>query len=422
MSTKLAWVRCFPSDWISDASGMTSHQISTYMMLILLMYKKREPILENVSILARISGCSVKAFNKALDFLLSDERLIRLKDGRLWSLQVEEELNNSNENLNKFSERAKKAAEARWEKHNKEKTISSDDQDAKNFKHDAKNDACDAITNNTNNTNIYNKKNNTIVLSKKEIDFEDLETEDHDHDVENSSDQIELVADDQTSIHEQSSETSYAGKNLWHIDEKELEKLPSRHYTNSAKSLADVIGDVLPPTIHKQESVTKKSKKRKVKKDFKTLPEDFEPDLQYAIDKGLTHDEALLEFERFKFHWKANPCRNANNRDWQSAWCGWIINQNGTLAKKLEQEKRYANERYKLSTNNFTNSLSESFSTLKTAITTSDSYRSECSRDTEVISSFAKICREGGPECVSSNLYAWKAVDDGGGSASFARL
>ncbi len=36
MSTKLTWVRCFPSDWVSDASGMTSHQISTYMMLILL--------------------------------------------------------------------------------------------------------------------------------------------------------------------------------------------------------------------------------------------------------------------------------------------------------------------------------------------------------------------------------------------------
>ncbi|WP_375618825.1 MULTISPECIES: DUF1376 domain-containing protein [unclassified Bartonella] len=97
MSTKLAWVRCFPSDWVSDASGMTSYQISTYMMLILLMYKKRQPILENASILARISGCSVKAFNKALDFLLSDEKLIRLEDGRLWSLEVEEELNNLNE-------------------------------------------------------------------------------------------------------------------------------------------------------------------------------------------------------------------------------------------------------------------------------------------------------------------------------------
>ncbi|UNE54928.1 DUF1376 domain-containing protein [Bartonella machadoae] len=103
MSTKLAWVRCFPSDWISDASGMTSHQISTYMMLVLLMYKKKEPIRENVSVLARISGCSVKAFNKALDFLLSDERLIRLEDGRLWSLQVEEELNSLSEELDSFA-------------------------------------------------------------------------------------------------------------------------------------------------------------------------------------------------------------------------------------------------------------------------------------------------------------------------------
>ncbi|WP_273783035.1 DUF1376 domain-containing protein, partial [Bartonella sp. ML69XJBT] len=209
MSTKLAWVRCFPSDWVSDASGMTSHQISTYMMLILLMYKKRQPILENASILARISGCSVKAFNKALDFLLSDEKLIRLEDGRLWSLQVEEELNNSNENLNKFSERAQKAAKARWDKNTKDACDIK--HDANSMLKDAKHDACDAITNNTNNTNIYNKKNKTIVLSKKEIDFEDLETTDLVDEptevaaVESPSEQIEAGVENQPPIHEQES-------------------------------------------------------------------------------------------------------------------------------------------------------------------------------------------------------------------------
>ncbi|MGF7158116.1 DUF1376 domain-containing protein [Bartonella heixiaziensis] len=306
MSTKLAWVRCFPSDWVSDVSGMTSHQISTYMMLILLMYKKRQPILENASILARISGCSVKAFNKALDFLLSDEKLIRLEDGRLWSLQVEEELNNSNENLNKFSERAQKAAKARWDKNTKDACDIKHDacDNANEIKHDAKHDACDAITNNTNNTNIYNKKNKTNVLLKKEIGSESLETNEQVDEptevdaCESQPEQIETVVENQ-------------------------------------------------PPIHEQENVPKKAKRSKGKKELGSVPEDFEPDLQYAIDKGLTHDEALLEFERFKLHWKANPCRNANNRDWQSAWCGWIINQNGTLAKKkarLEQEKQYGKQ------------------------------------------------------------------------------
>ncbi|WP_375668715.1 DUF1376 domain-containing protein, partial [Bartonella sp. AP36NXGY] len=250
MSTKLAWVRCFPSDWVSDASGMTSHQISTYMMLILLMYKKRQPILKNASILARISGCSVKAFNKALDFLLSDEKLIRLEDGRLWSLQVEEELNNSNENLNKFSERAQKAAKARWDKNTKDACDIKHDacDNANDAKHNAKHDACDAITNNT---NIYNKKTKTIVLAKKEIGSESLETNEQVDEptevaaVETTSEQIATSSDNQ-------------------------------------------------PPIHEQENVPKKAKRAQANRGCR-LPEDFKPNLQYAIDQGLTHDEALLE-------------------------------------------------------------------------------------------------------------------------------
>ncbi|EJF77522.1 hypothetical protein MCQ_01509 [Candidatus Bartonella washoeensis Sb944nv] len=315
MSTKLAWVRCFPSDWVSDASGMTSHQISTYMMLTLLMYKKRQPLLENASILARISGCSVKAFNKALDFLLSDERLIRLEDGRLWSLQVEEELNNSNENLNKFSERAQKAAQARWKKHHQAKII-SDDQDDKNAKHDAngmlkdakhnaKHDACDAITNNTNNTNIYNKKTNTIVLAKKEIGSESLETDDQVH--------------EPTEVHA-------------------CESPPDQIATSSGNQ----------PPIDEQENVPKKA--RRVRSDRGCrLPEDFKPNLQYAIDKGLTHDEAMLAAERFANFWLAKSGKDATKDDWQRTWYNWVTHPElGPVAQKkakLEQEKQYGKPR-----------------------------------------------------------------------------
>ncbi|WP_375632752.1 hypothetical protein, partial [Bartonella sp. MM97QHHN] len=290
---------------------------------------------------------------------------------------VEEELKNSDETLNKFAERAAKAANTR--KHKNQEDSLRKPQDSLRSLEDSSRCLQDSSRGYNNiNINIY-KKNKTNVLLKKEIDFEDLET-------------IDLIEEP--------------------IEVDAIESEPNQIATSSDNQ----------PPIHEQENVPKKAKRSKGKKELGSVPEDFEPDLQYAIDKGLTHDEALLEFERFKLHWKANPCRNANNRDWQSAWCGWIINQNGTLAKKLEQEKRYANERYKLSTNNFTNSLSQSFSTLKSAITTSDSYGSECSRDTEAISSFASTCQESGPECVSSNLYAWKAVDAGGESASFARL
>ncbi|WP_208435065.1 DUF1376 domain-containing protein [Bartonella phoceensis] len=282
MSTKLAWVRCFPSDWVSEASGMTSHQISTYMMLTLLMYKKRQPILENASILARISGCSVKAFNKALDFLLSDERLIRLEDGRLWSLQVEEELNNSNENLNKFSERAQKAAKARWDKNTK---------DACNIKHDAKHDACDAITNNT---NIY-KKNNTIVLSKKEIEFEDLET----------TDLIEepLEAD---AIESQSDQKATSSENQ--------------------------------PLIHEQASVPKKAKRVKADRGCR-LPADFEPDYDFAINEGLPPERIKVEIAKFRDFWNAKAGKDASKRDWQATWRNWVRN-----AKDYKQGENYGTQ------------------------------------------------------------------------------
>ncbi|VEJ44385.1 YdaU family protein [Bartonella vinsonii] len=379
MSNGMPWIRFHLYDWISGTDGMTLEQRGAYMTLLVRMYDKKAPIKEDFETLARACNCSQKKFATLVEYLMRNDKLVETDNG-LWNTRVEEELNDfadKKEHISQVrSEAGKKGAQAKnnTKQHVNNFAEANDKQNVFFAEANAKQNQ--AIKNQ--NKNIY-KKNNTIVLSKKEIDFEDLETEDQvhepteDHDCEKLADQIELGAETQ-------------------------------------------------PPIHKQESVPKKAKRSKGKKELGSVPEDFEPDLQYAIDKGLTHDEALLEFERFKLHWKANPCRNANNRDWQSAWCGWIINQNGTLAKKLEQEKRYANERYKLSTNNFTNSLSESFSALKTAITTSDSYGSECSRDTEAISSFAKTCREGGSECVSSNFYAWKAVDDGGGRASFARL
>ncbi len=380
----MPWIRFHLYDWISGTDGMTLEQRGVYITLLVRMYDKKAPIKTDFETLARACNCSQKKFATIVEYLIRDNKLIEI-DGGLWNARVEEELKDFADKKDHISqirsEAGRKGAQAKSnikqhvnnfaEANDKQNVFFAEANDKQNvFFAEANAKQNQAIKNQ--NKNIY-KKNKTNVLLKKETEFEDLET-------------IDLVDEPiECDVESQSEQTNQ-------------------------------------PIIHEQESVPKKAKRSKGKKELGSVPEDFEPDLQYAIDKGLTHDEALLEFERFKLHWKANPCRNANNRDWQSAWCGWIINQNGTLAKKLEQEKRYANERYKLSTNNFTNSLSQSFSTLKAAISTSDSYGSECSRDTEAISSFASTFQESGPECVSSNLYVWKAVDAGGESASFARL
>ncbi len=167
MSTKLAWVRSFPSDCLAETNGMKAFQIATYVILKWHMRKSGEPIFCDQDKLAHSAGCSKKIFNKALEFLLRDKKIICLEDGRLWSLQVEEELNNSNENLNKFSERAQKAAKARWDKNKSE-------QDAK---HDANGMLKHATSNayamlndaNHNHNHIYNKKIKLSFYQKKKL-------------------------------------------------------------------------------------------------------------------------------------------------------------------------------------------------------------------------------------------------------------
>ncbi|WP_208438772.1 DUF1376 domain-containing protein [Bartonella grahamii] len=353
MSSKLPWTRLFSSQWIVDVSGMSIVEKGLYMTLVLYMYEERRPIIEDAPKLARWAGCSVRVLKKTLDILLRDEKIIRLEDGRLWSLKVEEELNNCSENLDKATEKASKAAKAaklRWDK-NKDKShhdISAMQTQCERNANAMRNDAIN-INNNIN--NIY-KKNKTIVLSKKETEFEDLET-------------IDLV------------------------DEPiECDDVDSQ------SELIETIETNQPP-IHEQTSVPKKAKRVKNDRGCR-LPDDFEPNLQYAIDKGLTHDEALLEFERFTIYWKANPYSKAKKRDWQMTWYQWITNPKyGLLAKKrekLEREKQYANECYKPPSNSFSSSLSESFSTLTTAIYAGDTYGSECIRNTEAISSFARAC------------------------------
>ncbi|WP_208433094.1 DUF1376 domain-containing protein [Bartonella taylorii] len=333
MSSKLPWTRLFADKWAIVVDYLPAVEGNIYMRLRLRMLHTGEPLFYNIKVLSHYTGYSVKKFEAALNVLLEEGYLIRLADGRLWNLDVEEELNNSNESLEKvskisrskkFSERAKKAAQARWDKHTNDACDDAkvpenpDKNDAKVIKHDAnsmlkdaKHDAYDMLNdayiyniNNNTNINSYNKKTKTIVLAKKEIGSENLETTDLVDEptevaaVETTSEQIETVVENQ-------------------------------------------------PPIHEQESVSKKAKRTKSKDGFR-LPDDFEPNLQYAIDKGLTHDEALLEFERFKLHWKDNPCRNAKKSDWQKAWYKWVTHpEYGMLAKKkarLEQEKQYGKQ------------------------------------------------------------------------------
>ncbi|EJF79403.1 hypothetical protein MCO_00969 [Bartonella sp. DB5-6] len=304
MSNGMPWIRFHLYDWISGTNGMTSEQRGVYITLLVCMYEKKEPLKTDFQTLARVCHCSQKKFAAIVEYLIRNNKLVETDNG-LWNTRVEEELNDfadKKEHISQVrSEAGKKGAQAKnnTKQHVNNFAEANDKQNVFFAEANAKQNQ--AIKNQ--NKNIY-KKTKTIVLAKKEIGSENLETIDLVQEptevaaVDSQSEQIETGVDNQ-------------------------------------------------PPIHEQENVPQKAKRIRTKDGFR-LPEDFEPNLQYAIDKGLTHDEALLEFERFKLHWKDNPCRNAKKSDWQKAWYKWVTHpEYGMLAKKkarLEQEKQYGKQ------------------------------------------------------------------------------
>ncbi|WP_074380613.1 DUF1376 domain-containing protein [Bartonella doshiae] len=316
MSSKLPWTRLFADRWILDLACLSPIECNVYIKLRLQMLYTGEPLLNNTKVWANYTGCSVKMFVKALEVLISTGHIERLDDGCLWSLKVEEELNNSNESLDKvsktsrskkLSERAKKAAQARWDKHTNDacddaKAPENPDKndaiamlnDAKVIKHDAnsmlkdaKHDAYDMLNdayiyniNNNTNINSYNKKTNTIVLAKKEIGSENSETNEQVYEptevaaVETTSEQIATGVDNQ-------------------------------------------------PPIHEQENFPKKAKRVKTDRGCR-LPEDFEPDYDFAIAEGLPPERVKVEIAKFRDYWNARAGKDARKTDWQATWRNWV--------------------------------------------------------------------------------------------------
>ncbi|ENN90909.1 DUF1376 domain-containing protein [Bartonella schoenbuchensis] len=359
MSTKLPWVRNFYEEWIMDFSGTSAAEKATYMTLTALMYRAQEPIWEEITTLARRIGCSVNALNKTLDLLLRKGKIIRLEDGRLWSQQVEEELKDCNDNLNKRSEKAIKAANTR---RNKRQDNSSRDYDEIMVESSQSHDD-DMMTSSRQhiNNNIY-KKTNTIVLSKKENASEDLATE----------------------VSVQSETTDDAV-------EQQLD-----HDTPSSENQS---------SVSQQKSTEKKTKRSRSERGCR-LPHDFEPDLEYAIDKGLTHDEASLEFEKFKNYWLAKSGQGAIKKDWKLTWYNWVISDYGLLAQKAKLEKEKQNGRYgnySQRQKSFTERLTESFESFRHDFSSGDDHEEDQSR-------------------VSIDLQEWERIDEAGGRKSLGCL
>ncbi|WP_175869454.1 YdaU family protein [Bartonella gabonensis] len=305
MSNGMPWIRFHLYDWISGTDGMTLEQRGVYITLLVRMYDKKAPIKTDFETLARACNCSQKKFAAIVEYLIRNDKLIETDDG-LWNARVEEELKDFADKKDHISqirsEAGKKGAQAKSnikqhvnnfaEANDKQNVFFAEANDKQNVffaeANDKQNDffaEANAKQNqaikNQNKNNIY-KKNKTIVLSKKETEFENLET-------------IDLVEEP--------------------IECDDVESLSEEIETSSDNQ----------PPIHEQESVSKKAKRVKTDRGCR-LPADFEPDYDFALAEGLPPERVKIEIAKFKDYWKAKAGKDACKRDWHATWRNWVRN------------------------------------------------------------------------------------------------
>ncbi|WP_375637122.1 YdaU family protein, partial [Bartonella sp. AP152HLJHH] len=234
MSNGMPWIRFHLYDWISGTNGMTSEQRGVYITLLVYMYEKKEPLKTDFQTLARVCHCSQKKFAAIVEYLMRNDKLVETDNG-LWNTRVEEELNDfadKKEHISQVrSEAGKKGAQAKnnTKQHVNNFAEANDKQNVFFAEANAKQNQ--AIKNQ--NKNIY-KKTKTIVLAKKEIGSESLETN------EQVDEPTEVAA-----VESQSEQNATSSENQ--------------------------------PPIHEQENVPEKAKRSKANRGCR-LPDDFEPD------------------------------------------------------------------------------------------------------------------------------------------------
>ncbi|MGF7158118.1 helix-turn-helix domain-containing protein [Bartonella heixiaziensis] len=110
--SRVPCVRFYSNQFLKELIGLQATEKGVYTTLVLLMKDKKAPLINNVSYLSGWCGCSVRTFQKALKALISTGHITQLENGSLWYGSTAFEYDD-----NKFSERASKAAIARWHKH-----------------------------------------------------------------------------------------------------------------------------------------------------------------------------------------------------------------------------------------------------------------------------------------------------------------
>lgn len=56
------------------------------------------------------------------------------------------------------------------------------------------------------------------------------------------------------------------------------------------------------------------------------IPEGYVPNIGYAVQRGLSEQQAGMEGEKFLNYWAAQPGQRGVKLDWDATWRNWVIN------------------------------------------------------------------------------------------------
>lgn len=102
----------YPSDWLAGTRGLSAEETGVYITLVARIYEMAGPIKRDDNRLARLCGCSSEAkFVKALEYLISEGKIVE-RGGCITNERAEKEI----KNVTGKSEKAKAAAQSRWDK------------------------------------------------------------------------------------------------------------------------------------------------------------------------------------------------------------------------------------------------------------------------------------------------------------------
>lgn len=106
-----AWIKFYPSDWLSGTRGMSAAETGVYITLIAMMYEREGPVPNEPKRLARQMGMTPAALEKVVDELLGQGKILLTEEG-FWKDRVAKEIKFRAEK----SEAAAESASKRWGK------------------------------------------------------------------------------------------------------------------------------------------------------------------------------------------------------------------------------------------------------------------------------------------------------------------